>query len=272
MQAHPEPHGPPPLVLVTSCNKVLDGHPSHTVGRKYVDAVRLAGALPLIAPPFAEAQLPALLEQVHGVLLTGSPSNVHPLHFGEAVHDETLPLDPERDAWTLPLVRLALARGLPLLAICRGAQEVNVALGGSLHQAVQEVPGYADHRGASARDDDPSIEEVYAPAHDVAVVPGGLLERIVGEPRFTVNSIHGQGVHRLAEGLRVEARAPDGFVEAFTRPAAPGFNLCLQWHPEWQAATNPQSMRILRAFGDAVHMYRDRVRGPLPRPEPALAR
>ena len=270
---HPtHPRLPPPLVLVSSCNKLLAGHPSHTVGRKYVDAVRLAGALPLIAPPFDEAQLPGLLDQVHGLLLTGSPSNVHPAHFGEAVHDETLPLDPERDAWTLPLARLALERGLPLLAICRGAQEVNVALGGSLHQAVQEVPGCDDHRGASARDNEPSVEEVYAPAHDVAVEPGGLLAGILPERRFAVNSIHGQGVNRLAAGLRVEARAPDGFVEAFTQPAAPGFNLCLQWHPEWQAAHNPQSMRILRAFGDAVHMYRDRVRGPLPRPEPTPAR
>ncbi len=269
MQHHPS--HPLPLVLVSSCNKTLDGHASHTVGRKYVDAVRLAGALPLIAPPFAEAHLPALLAQVHGVLLTGSPSNVHPSHFGEGVHDETLPLDPERDAWTLPLARLAIAQGIPLLAICRGAQEVNVALGGSLHQAVQEVPGYADHRGASALDES-TIDEIYAPAHDLAVEPGSLLERIVGERHFTVNSIHGQGVHRLADGLRVEARAPDGFVEAFTLPTAGGFNLCLQWHPEWQAAGNPQSMRILRAFGDAVHMYRDRVRGPLPAAEPALAR
>jgi putative glutamine amidotransferase len=106
----------------------------------------------------------------------------------------------------------------------------------------------------------------------VAVEPGGLLARLVPEGRFSVNSIHGQGVNRLAPGLRVEARAPDGFVEAFTQPSAPGFNLCVQWHPEWQAAGNPQSMRILRAFGDAVHMYRDRVRGPLPRREPTLAR
>jgi putative glutamine amidotransferase len=246
-------HSPPlpPLVLVTSCNKLLAGHASHTVGRKYVDAVRLAGALPLIAPPFSQDQLPALLSQVHGVLLTGSPSNVHPSHFSQAVHDESLPLDPERDAWTLPLVRLAIERGVPLLAICRGAQEVNVALGGSLHQAVQEVPGYADHRGASALDES-------------TVEPGGLLERIVGERHFAVNSIHGQGVHRLADGLRVEARAPDGFVEAFTQPAAEGFNLCLQWHPEWQAAQNPQSVAMLTAFGQACRRWREGHRGAYP--------
>jgi putative glutamine amidotransferase len=249
----------PPLVLVTSCNRPLGEHPFHIAGKKYVDAVRLAGALPLIAPPFAEDELDGLLAAVHGVLLTGSPSNVHPSHFGEAVHDESLPLDPERDAWTLPLIRLALARGLPLLAICRGTQEANVALGGTLHQAVQEVPGLSDHRGG-----DGSAAEQYGPAHPVQVVPGGLLARITGRAGFEVNSVHGQGVKQLAPGLRVEAVAPDGVIEAFSQPAAPGFNLCLQWHPEWQAAHNPVSMEILRAFGDAVHMYRDKVRGPLP--------
>lgn len=253
----------PPLVLVTSCNHRFGEHPFHIAGRKYVDAVRLAGALPLIAPPFEVNELDALLDVADGVLLTGSPSNVHPSHFGEDVHDPALPLDPERDAWTLPLIRLALARGVPLLAICRGTQEANVALGGTLHQAVQEVPGLQDHRGA---DDSAPAAEQYGPSHRVDVVPGGLLAGIVGAPHFTVNSVHGQGVKALAAGLRVEARAPDGLVEAFSAPAAPGFNLCLQWHPEWQAADNPVSMQILRAFGQAVRAYRDRVRGPLPAP------
>ena len=125
---------------------MMGEHPFHIAGRKYVDAVRLAGALPLIAPPFEAQDLDALLDAVDGVFLTGSPSNVHPSHYGEAVHDTTLPLDPERDAWTLPLIRQTLARGIPLLAICRGTQETNVALGGSLHQAVQEVHGHNDHR------------------------------------------------------------------------------------------------------------------------------
>lgn len=249
-----------PIVLVSSCNRTLGEHPFHIAGRKYVDAVRLAGALPLIAPPFAEHELPALLDAVHGVLLTGSPSNVHPSHFGEAVHDPSLPLDPERDAWTLPLIRLALARGLPLLAICRGTQETNVALGGTLHQAVQEQPGLNDHRADGRQ---PAAVQ-YGPAHPVDVVPGGLLAGITGRASFEVNSVHGQGIKQLAEGLRVEAVAPDGLVEAFSVPDAPGFNLCLQWHPEWQAAGNPVSMALLRAFGEAVRQYRDRVRGPLP--------
>ena len=251
----------PPLVLVTSCNRMLGEHPFHIAGRKYVDAVRLAGALPLIAPPFAETELDGLLDAVDGVLVTGSPSNVHPSHFGEPLLDPALPLDPERDAWTLPLIRAVLARGMPMFAICRGTQETNVALGGTLHQAVHEAPGLADHRAPK----DGSAELQYGLSHAVDVVAGGLLDRIVGRPRFEVNSVHGQGIKRLAQGLRVEARAPDGLVEAFTRPDAPGFNLCVQWHPEWQAAANPVSMKLLHAFGEAVRTYRDRARVPLPR-------
>jgi putative glutamine amidotransferase len=249
-----------PLVLVTSCNRSLGEHPFHVAGRKYVDAVRLAGALPLIAPPFSEAELPELLDAIDGVLLTGSASNVHPSHFGEAVHNPALPLDPERDAWTLPLIRLALARGLPLLGICRGTQETNVALGGTLHQAVQEQPGLNDHRADASQ---PAAVQ-YGPAHRVQVLPGGRLAEITGRSEFEVNSVHGQGVRQLAAGLRVEALAPDGLVEAFSVAAAPGFNLCLQWHPEWQAASNPVSLQILHAFGDAVrHHHRShRSKGP----------
>jgi len=264
-----EAGAPLPLVLVSSCNRMLGGHPFHIAGRKYADAVRLLGAVPLIAPPLSAPELAALLDVVHGVLLTGSPSNVHPAHFGEEVHDASLPLDPERDAWTLPLVTQALARGLPLLAICRGTQEVNIALGGALHQAVHELPGHLDHRGAQG-DERASIPEIYAPAHAVEVQPDGLLHRITGLLRFDVNSVHGQGVKTLAPGLRVEAVAPDGLIEACTVPAAPGFNLCVQWHPEWRAADNPVSMRILHAFGQAVHRHRQqapdpgRARGPSP--------
>jgi len=250
-----------PIVLVPACNQQIGDHPFHVVGRKYADAVRLAGALPLVVPRALPGEVDELLDLADGVLLTGSPSNVHPSHFGEAVHDPSLPLDPERDSWTLPLIRRAMARGIPLFSICRGTQEVNVALGGSLHQAVQEVPGHDDHRGPRGQD----AETTYGLAHRVDVVPGGLLDRLVGRTGFEVNSVHGQGIARLADGLRVEARAPDGLVEAFSEPAAPGFNLCVQWHPEWRAAFNPVSMQLLDAFGHAVRTYRDRVRGPLPR-------
>lgn len=245
-----------PIVLVPACNQLLGGYPTHTVKRQYVEAVRLAGALPLVAPWLEADEIDSTLDQVHGVLLTGSPSNVDPAYYGEPVHDPSLPLDPQRDAWTLPLARRALARGMPLLAICRGAQETNVALGGSLHQAVQEVPSMDDHR------DNPAAERSvqWGPAHAVDVVPGGVIEQLLGTRSFEVNSLHGQGVKRLAAGMRVEAVAPDGLVEAFSVEHSGGFNLCVQWHPEWQARDNPVSMRLLQAFGSAVRAYRDERR------------
>ncbi|HPO19498.1 MAG TPA: gamma-glutamyl-gamma-aminobutyrate hydrolase family protein [Rubrivivax sp.] len=245
-------HEPLPVVLVPACNRPIGLHPFHVAGKKYVDFVRLAGCLPLVVPNAAPSEVDALLVLADGVLLTGSPSNVHPQRFDEAVRHPELPLDPERDDWTLPLIPRLLARAVPLFAICRGAQEVNVALGGSLHQAVHELAGYADHRAPSHTD----AAVQYGPAHAVDVVPGGVLARIVEGTRFEVNSVHGQGVARLAAGLQVEARAPDGLVEAFSKADARGFNLCVQWHPEWQAASNAVSKRLARAFGDACRAYR----------------
>jgi putative glutamine amidotransferase len=241
-----------PLVVVPACNHTLGHHPFHIAGRKYTDAVRLAGALPLVVPNATPAEFDALLALADGLLLTGSPSNVHPQHFDEGVHDPALPLDTERDAWTLPFIRAALAHGVPLLAICRGVQELNVALGGTLHQAVHEVPGRIDHRA----DDDAPLEQQYGPAHEVAVEPGGQLAALLPQARFTVNSVHGQGIARLAAGLRVEARAPDGQIEACSVATATAFALGVQWHPEWRAATNPESMALLRAFDAACRARR----------------
>ncbi|MBP6899475.1 MAG: gamma-glutamyl-gamma-aminobutyrate hydrolase family protein [Burkholderiaceae bacterium] len=252
-----------PVVLVPACNKPLGEHPFHMAGKKYVDAVRLAGCTPLIVPTAQPEEIAPLLDLADGVLLTGSKSNVHPGHFDEDVHDPSLPLDPDRDAWTLPLIREVIARGMPLFGICRGAQEANVALGGSLYQAVQESSGpagpFADHR---APDGEPA-ERQYAASHPVDVVPGGRLAEILNRSRIEVNSLHGQAVKTLAPGLRVEARAPDGLVEAFSVAEAKGFNLCLQWHPEWQAASNPVSMQLLQAFGAACRQWQAR-RTPIP--------
>ena len=250
-----------PIVLVPACNRMLGEHAFSVVGKKYLDAVRLAGCLPVVMPTGNGDDLEPWLAMADGVFLTGSPSNVHPSRFNESVHDTALPLDTERDAATLPLIRRALAMGMPLFAICRGFQEANVALGGSLYQAVQEVPGQHDHRGAGAVAGT-SAAITYGPAHSVNVVPGGVLEQVLGQAPFEVNSVHGQGVNRLAAGLRVEARAPDGLVEAFSMPIngkdAKAFNLCVQWHPEWQAANNVVSMRLLKAFGSACLSYRQR--------------
>jgi putative glutamine amidotransferase len=252
-----------PVVLVPACNRMIGDHPFHVAGKKYIDAVRLAGCQPLIVPtaPLDQVdELDALLDLADGVLLTGSVSNVHPRHFGEGVHDPGLPLDADRDSWTLPLIPRVLERGIPLLAICRGFQEANVALGGSLHQAVQEVPGQHDHRAQAGA----SADVQYALAHEVHVQPGGVLAEVLGDglgkASIRVNSIHGQGANRLAPGLRVEALAPDGLVEAFSVADARGFNLCVQWHPEWQAASNPVSLRLFEAFGAACAAYRDRHR------------
>jgi putative glutamine amidotransferase len=241
-----------PIVLVPACNKVVGKHPFHIAGKKYIDAVRLAGCQPLVVPTAAPEDFDALLALADGVLLTGSPSNVHPSHFDEEVRDPSLPLDPDRDAWTLPLIPKALDAGVPFFAICRGTQETNVALGGSLHQAVHEVDGHLDHRDP----DDEPVDVQYAPAHSIDVLPGGVLSRLLQQSRVQVNSLHGQAVNRLAPGLRVEARAPDGVIEAFSKPDAPGFNLAVQWHPEWQAASNPVSIKLLSAFGQACAAYR----------------
>lgn len=244
-----------PVVLVSSCNKMIGAHPYHAVQHKYVDAVVYgAQCAPLIVPSLGElTDWDAILQAVDGVMLTGSPSNVNPSHFGQEVHNPALPLDAARDATTLPLIRAALERGVPLIAVCRGTQEINVALGGSLYQAIHEVDGYRDHR----EDADADVEDQYAPAHAVHIVPGGRLAAILGSADdIMVNSLHGQGVQRLAPGLTVEARADDGIVEAFSVTDAKGFSLALQWHPEWRITENPVSMKMFGAFGAACRTYR----------------
>lgn len=235
-------------------------HPYYVAQMKYVDAVlHGAACLPLILPALgARIDWDALLSAVDGVLLTGSPSNVHPSHFGQPVRNPALPLDPARDATNLPLIRAALERGLPLFAICRGMQEINVALGGTLHQAVQEQAGFNDHR----EDKSLSVEQQYGPAHAVTLMAGGLMAQVLeGTTRISVNSLHGQGIDRLAPGLRVEAVAEDGLVEAYSVESAAGFALAVQWHPEWRLAENPVSIKLYAAFGAACRQYRSREKG-----------
>lgn len=243
-----------PIVIVTACSARLGNHPYHTVQFKYVDAVAQgARCSPLILPALGAAtDLDSVLGIAHGVMLTGSPSNVDPSHYGQAVHNPALPRDPARDATTLPLIKAAIERGIPLLAVCRGFQEVNVALGGTLHQAVQEVPGMMDHR------EDPAapLDEQYGPAHALELAAGGKLAGIMQAGRITVNSLHGQGIAQLAPSLAAEAFAQDGLVEAFSCPSAPGFVLGVQWHPEWRAQENEDSRKLFNAFGDACRQYR----------------
>jgi putative glutamine amidotransferase len=249
-----------PIVIVPACTREIGPHPYHAVQYKYVEAVVLgAKCTPLIVPALGEAlDLETVLAACDGVMLTGSASNVHPGLYAQSIRDPSLPQDPARDATTLPLIRAALKRGIPLMAICRGFQEMNVALGGTLHQAVQEVPGMMDHR----EDPDDTLDNQYGPAHPVRLAPEGLVARILGSSGdIMVNSLHGQGVDKLGPGLAVEAQAEDGLIEAFSAPFAPGFALALQWHPEWLVTSNPVSMRLFGAFGQACADYRARHGG-----------
>jgi len=245
-----------PIVLVPACQRQLGSHTWHMAQDKYLQAVLLgADCMPLVLPAFgAGTDLDAALRIADGVLLTGAASNVDARLYGEEIRFPDLPQDPARDATTLPLIRAALARKLPLMAICRGFQEINVALGGSLHQAVHAVDHMQDHR----EDVRQALERQYAPAHRVQLTPGGLLSRILGgESEMMVNSLHGQGVARLADGLSVEALADDGLVEAFTVAGAEGFSIAVQWHPEWQVESNPQAMQLFGAFGQACRDFQE---------------
>ena len=244
-----------PIVLVPACVVQTGAHLSHTAHLKYVAAVAEgARCTPLIVPALGAAtDFEALLALADGVMLTGSASNVNAGLYGEAVLDPSLPQDAARDATTLPLIRAVIKRGIPLLAICRGFQEMNVALGGSLHQSVHSVASMADHR---ERKED-TLDQQYAPSHRVLLDPGGRLAQILGGAgEIMVNSLHGQGIHRLAAGLAVEARADDGLVEAFRVEDAKKFTLAVQWHPEWRFSENPDSVKLFRAFGDACRAHK----------------
>ena len=240
-----------PLIGVSACLRSSeDGTGIHGVNGKYVHALTDAcDAVPVLIPAIGAAVDPDLLvERLDGLLLTGSPSNVAPSHYGGPPAREDNLADADRDATTLPLIRKAIEVGLPVLAICRGFQELNVALGGTLHQHVHEVPGRLDHR--SQKDRPASMR--YDPRHDITLTEGGLLQAILGGIDTTrVNTLHGQGIDRPADRLRIEAVAPDGTPEAATVVDACGFVLGVQWHPEWRVMDNPDSVRIFRAFGDA---------------------
>ena len=228
---------------------MVGAHPFHMVGEKYARAViDAAGAAPVLIPSLAEELgFDELIERLDGLLFTGSPSNVEPhLYRGPPSAPGTLH-DPARDATTLPLIRRAVQAGVPVFGICRGFQEMNVAFGGTLHQKLHEVPGHLDHRD----DETQPLEVQYGPAHDVTLEPGGVLRALASSDRIQVNSLHSQGIDGLGAELAVEARAPDGVIEAFRVRAARRFALAVQWHPEWKVMSNPFSRALFAAFGQA---------------------
>jgi putative glutamine amidotransferase len=245
-----------PLVGISCCTKLfgLYGMPNHAASDTYVRATDLlVGGVPVLIPANgSKADIPTLLARLDGIILTGSRSNVCPDLYQGPPHAEGTPEDAMRDAVTMPLIRGAVAAGIPVLAICRGLQEFNVAMGGSLHQRLQDLPDRMDH--STPMQPNPRIR--IGKAHNVRIVRGSWLHRIAGTGTIAVNSLHNQGIHQLAPGLVAEATAPDGTIEAIRAVEVPGFAVGVQWHPEYDWEQDTVSRRIFEAFGEAV---RERV-------------
>ncbi|MBO0663054.1 gamma-glutamyl-gamma-aminobutyrate hydrolase family protein [Jiella sp. MQZ9-1] len=247
------PHAPI-LVAVPADVRDFERYRWHASPDTYLNALtRVAAATPIIVPAIAEEiDIDLILDRVDGVLTTGSASNVHPALYGSEPDPTFEPYDTARDALTQRLIQASVARGIPLICICRGHQELNVAFGGTLATEIQEIAGRMDHR-AITHDDQ---RERYATRHEVALSGDGPLAAIVGQSSIRVNSLHRQAIDRLGNGLAVEARAPDGTIEAVSVKGAQSFALGLQWHPEYWAESDAPSAAIFRAFGDACRRYR----------------
>lgn len=239
-----------PVIGVSADVFVIDGHRFHAAGEKYLAPIAAMGGLPRIVPSLGPGEtVEDLLQGLDGLLLTGAVSNVEPRHYNGGEESICPPYDPDRDSTTLPLIRTAIARGLPLLAICRGHQELNVALGGSLFARVHEQPGRLDHRTPPGD----THEIKYAPRHPVTLTKGGFLAGLAGDKQvIMVNSLHWQAIDRLADSLAVEAVAEDGTIEAVRVKGAKNLALGVQWHPEWRFAEDPFSVALFSAFARAV--------------------
>ena len=223
----------------------------HGCGESCVDAVHtVANCVPVIIPAIAE-RLDAedFVERIDGLLLTGGRANVEPHHYKGKPFPEDEPIDPARDATSMPLVRACIARGRPVFGICRGIQEMNVALGGSLFYRVHLEPDMQDHR--MPRRDDITAEEIFEPRHVISFTPGGSFQKLMDCDEVEVNSLHGQSIDRLADCLAIEAVAPDGVIEAVRLKDDPTFTVGVQWHAEWEPQNHELSRRLLEAFGEA---------------------
>jgi putative glutamine amidotransferase len=240
-----------PLIGISCCTKTFGtfGMINHAASDTYVRATdQLVGAVPVLIPANGErADIDTLVARLDGFILTGSRSNVEPSNYDGPPHAEGTPEDVARDAVTLALIRAVLRSGKPILAICRGLQEFNVALGGTLHQRLQDLPGRLDH--STPMQPNPRIRQ--GKAHIVRLAPGSLLHRLAQAPTIAVNSLHNQGIDRLANGLVAEAWAPDGTIEAIRAPNHP-FAVGVQWHPEYDFETDAVSAGLFHSFADAV--------------------
>ncbi|MXY38801.1 MAG: gamma-glutamyl-gamma-aminobutyrate hydrolase family protein [Rhodospirillaceae bacterium] len=250
------PSAPVPVVGVSACRRTWeDTFVVHWVMQRNLEAIlEASGCVPLAVPAmarhFPDGAIDSILDRLDGLLLTGSPSNVEPHHYGAEPFEGDLN-DPDRDATTLPLIRGAVRRGIPVLAICRGIQELNVAMGGSLYGKLHEAPGHRDHRSDKTRPR--GVRS--AREHPVAISGQGLLRRIIDADRIVVNTLHAQGIREPAPGARINAVADDGVIEAIEFPESTGFVLGVQWHPEITHDTDENSRALFEAFGAAVRAY-----------------
>ena len=250
---------PRPVIGVSACAVDLDGVPNHVCRANYVRSLHDAGCLPILLPAIGPAlAAPELLDRLDGLVLTGSVSNVDPAHYRQP-RDPSKAYDEARDATVLPLICAAIERGIPILAICRGLHELNVALDGSLFQNVHEVDGKMDHR----EDDSQPRSIQYAPVHRVSLSAGGLLDDIFGRRDLRVSSLHWQGVEPAGHGLAIEAVADDGLIEAVSLPDARGLVLGVQWHPEW-FEDDADGVTLFRRYAQACRQRADHGRAITP--------
>ena len=240
----------PVVGIIGNHHLINDEYPTHAGGRMNCEAVRdISGALPLIVPADpALVDIEDLKRTCHGFLFTGGRPNVHPEEYGEEETEAHGTFDRARDRLTLPLIRDCVASGQPILAICRGFQELNVAMGGSLYPEIRDLPGRMNHRMPP----DGTIEEKFALRHDVTFTPGGVFHRIMGAEVVRTNTLQGQGIKQKGERIVIDGVAPDGTPEAIYVEGAPGFTLGVQWHPEYRACEDPVSRPLFEAFGDAL--------------------
>lgn len=242
-----------PVVLMSMGTQERKGHAYQVMTHKYITPLaELSGCIPLLAPSCCGADdIDQYLSMVDGVYLTGAGSNIDPALYGQKNKTPSKGQDKARDLFDIPLIRAALKRGIPLFAVCRGMQEINVALGGTIHQKAYEVPGLNDHR----EDSNDPVAVQYGDRHTVQALPGSWFAELMGDAAFLVNSLHGQALDQLGEGIEALAFADDGLVEAIHLPGVEQFTLAVQWHPEWQAAQNPHSVKIFQAFGEACRQH-----------------
>jgi putative glutamine amidotransferase len=240
----------PVIGIIGNSYLLNDEYPTHAAGTMNSDAVaNVSNAIPLIIPSDPNFVSVAELQEVcDGFLFTGGRPNVHPEEYAEEPTDKHGDFDRERDAITLPLIRACVDSGQPVFAICRGFQEMNVALGGSLHPEIRELPGRMNHRMPP----DGTLEQKFELRHDVTFAENGVFHRLMGSVKVRTNTLHGQGIKTTGSRVIVDGWADDGTAEAIHVEDAPGFALGVQWHPEWNAANDPVSRTLFEAFGNAA--------------------